>query len=73
MRYLPHTPEDIAAMLEAIGVKSLEDLFPTVPNDCRRTDEMEFFTFQPWPRGWALHWGGPLLPHLPSAAGRLSP
>ena len=36
MRYLPHTPEDIAAMLEAIGVKSLDDIFPTVPEDCRR-------------------------------------
>ena len=36
MRYLPHTSEDIADMLEAIGVKSLDDLFPTVPEDCRR-------------------------------------
>ena len=36
MRYLPHTPEEIASMLEAVGVKSLEDLYPTVPRDCRR-------------------------------------
>ena len=41
MRYLPHTPEDIAAMLEAIGIKSLEDLFPTVPHDCRRSGELK--------------------------------
>jgi glycine dehydrogenase subunit 1 len=40
MRYLPHTPEDISAMLKAIGVKSIEDLFPTVPRDCRRTDDL---------------------------------
>ena len=36
MRYLPHTSEDIAAMLEAVGVKSLDDLFLTVPDDCHR-------------------------------------
>ena len=41
MRYLPHTPEDIAAMSEAIGIKSLEDLFPTVPQDCRRPGELK--------------------------------
>ena len=41
MRYLPHTPEDIAAMSEAIGIKSLEDLFPTVPRDCRRSGELK--------------------------------
>lgn len=35
MRYLPHTDEDISAMLEAVGVKSLDDLFPTVPESCR--------------------------------------
>lgn len=41
MRYLPHTPEEIAAMSEAIGIKSLEDLFPTVPQDCRRSGELK--------------------------------
>ena len=40
MRYLPHTLEDRAAMLEAIGVKSLDDLFPTVPEDCRRKGDL---------------------------------
>lgn len=40
MRYLPHTPEDISEMLAAVGVDSLEDLFSTVPGDCRRTNEM---------------------------------
>jgi glycine dehydrogenase subunit 1 len=40
MRYLPHTPEDISEMLTAIGVASLEDLFSTVPGDCRRKSEL---------------------------------
>jgi glycine dehydrogenase subunit 1 len=35
MRYLPHTQEEIASMLEAVGLSSLEDLYPTVPEDCR--------------------------------------
>ncbi|MGB6068317.1 MAG: aminomethyl-transferring glycine dehydrogenase subunit GcvPA [Desulfomonilaceae bacterium] len=37
MRYLPHTEEDIAEMLEVIGVATLEDLYATVPSECRRT------------------------------------
>jgi glycine dehydrogenase subunit 1 len=35
MRYLPHTEEDIQTMMARIGVKSFEELFPTVPQDCR--------------------------------------
>lgn len=35
MRYLPHTAEEISSMLQVVGVDSLEDLFPTVPEDCR--------------------------------------
>ncbi|MFZ0612338.1 MAG: aminomethyl-transferring glycine dehydrogenase subunit GcvPA [Desulfobacterales bacterium] len=34
MRYLPHTPEDITAMLAQIGVESLDALFTTIPADC---------------------------------------
>jgi glycine dehydrogenase subunit 1 len=40
MRYLPHTVEDIASMLKAIGLKSIDDLFKTVPEDCRRKGEL---------------------------------
>jgi glycine dehydrogenase subunit 1 len=40
MRYLPHTEEDVASMLRAVGVKSLEDLFSSVPEDCRHTGDM---------------------------------
>jgi glycine dehydrogenase subunit 1 len=39
MRYLPHTPQDIEAMLEAVGADSLDALFSTVPDACRRTRE----------------------------------
>ena len=35
MRYLPHTPEDIDEMLKTVGVDSLDDLFKTIPEDCR--------------------------------------
>ena len=37
MRYLPHTEEDVAEMLKAIGVAKLEDLYLTIPPPCRRT------------------------------------
>lgn len=41
MRYLPHTAEDITAMLEAVGVKDLEDLFRMVPEEVRRTGALD--------------------------------
>lgn len=41
MRYLSHTPEDLESMLKVVGVKSLEDLFNSIPRDCRRTDDMD--------------------------------
>ncbi|WP_028317571.1 aminomethyl-transferring glycine dehydrogenase subunit GcvPA [Desulfobulbus elongatus] len=37
MRYLPHTPEEIDAMLAAVGAASLDELFASVPADCRMT------------------------------------
>ncbi len=37
MRYLPHTDEDIAAMLKVVGVQALEDLYTSIPQDCRRS------------------------------------
>ena len=40
MRYLPHTGEDIALMLEKVGVKTLEDLFSNIPAECRRSGEL---------------------------------
>ena len=35
MLYLPHTREDIASMLQVVGIDDLDDLFSTVPEDCR--------------------------------------
>jgi glycine dehydrogenase subunit 1 len=40
MRYLPHTPEDIAAMLAAVDADSLDDLFATIPGECRREKDL---------------------------------
>ncbi len=35
MRYLPHTEEDCRAMLEAVGLTSMEQLFESVPAELR--------------------------------------
>ncbi|WP_044248976.1 aminomethyl-transferring glycine dehydrogenase subunit GcvPA, partial [Chondromyces apiculatus] len=35
MRYLPHTPEEIQAMLEAAGLGSLDELFSAIPPEAR--------------------------------------
>jgi len=41
MRYLPHTNEDIAEMLQAVGAATLDDLFATIPEDCRFKGELD--------------------------------
>jgi glycine dehydrogenase subunit 1 len=35
MAFIPHTPDDIARMLESIGVQSINDLFDEIPRDLR--------------------------------------
>jgi glycine dehydrogenase subunit 1 len=40
MRYLPHTDEDIAAMLGVVGLKDLNGLFASIPADCRMSGEL---------------------------------
>jgi glycine dehydrogenase subunit 1 len=40
VQYLPHTKEEIAKMLEAIGVNSIDDLFTTVPEDSKTKEEL---------------------------------
>jgi len=37
MRYLPHTDDDVSAMLQAVGCASLDALFAVVPEGCRRS------------------------------------
>lgn len=44
MRYLPHTPEEIVSMLRTIGVETLDDLFVTVPDCCRRSEDLKLPT-----------------------------
>jgi len=40
MRYLPHTDQDIKQMLARTGHASLDDLFSTIPEECRVKREM---------------------------------
>jgi glycine dehydrogenase subunit 1 len=35
MRYLPHTPEEIAEMLGVIGKQNIDELFETIPASVR--------------------------------------
>jgi glycine dehydrogenase subunit 1 len=41
MRYLPHTVDDIAAMLTATGIKGIDDLFAPIPHTCRRAESLQ--------------------------------
>lgn len=41
MRYLPHTKEDIQQMMTSIGVSGFEEIFPTVPKECRYQGDMD--------------------------------
>ena len=40
MRYLPHTSEDIASMLQVVGAGNLDDLFSSIPENCRRKGDL---------------------------------
>jgi glycine dehydrogenase subunit 1 len=40
MRYLPHTPQEIASMLATVGAGTLEDLFAHIPAECRRNEPL---------------------------------
>ncbi|HUX72512.1 MAG TPA: aminomethyl-transferring glycine dehydrogenase subunit GcvPA [Steroidobacteraceae bacterium] len=35
MSFVPHTPEDVARMLELIGVRSIEELFDEIPSELK--------------------------------------
>jgi glycine dehydrogenase subunit 1 len=61
MRYLPHTDADIQAMLEAVGVRDMDDLFSHIPRHCRRNRPMEL---PPALSEWALD------RHMDDLAGR---
>lgn len=41
MRYLPHTPKEIAEMLEVVGQSSLDDLFRSIPPDLKLKEDLK--------------------------------
>ena len=41
MRYLPKSPADREAMLKAIGVRSIDDLFSPIPGEYRLTRDLK--------------------------------
>jgi glycine dehydrogenase subunit 1 len=41
VQYLPHTEEEIAKMLEAVGVGSLDELFSTIPDQSKMKRELD--------------------------------
>jgi glycine dehydrogenase subunit 1 len=41
MRYLPHTPEEVKAMLEAAGRGSIDELFATIPEAAQFSGELK--------------------------------
>ena len=41
MKYIPHTPDDIRAMRDVIGVSSLEDLYAEVPEELKLHRELD--------------------------------
>lgn len=48
MRYLSQTPEDTKEMLDAIGVKSVEDLFASIPANVRRDGPIDIKPQSEW-------------------------
>mgnify|MGYP000588535014 FL=1 len=48
MRYLPHTPEDLEKMLQAVGVQDLDGLFSTIPDGCKRVDALDIPEMTEW-------------------------
>ncbi len=48
MRYLPHTSEDIAEMLQVVGAETLDDIFATIPEDCRFKGELDLPKMSEW-------------------------
>ena len=48
MRYLSHTAEDLAAMLEVVGAPDLDGLFATIPEGCKRADPLDLPQLTEW-------------------------
>ena len=41
MNFVPHTPQEIKAMLQAIGLESTEDLFSDIPENLKLQRELD--------------------------------
>jgi len=41
LRYIPHTQKDVREMLEAVGVRSIEDLFGSIPKEQRLSKPLD--------------------------------
>lgn len=63
MRYLPHTHEDVAEMLQVVGAANLDDLFSHIPEDCRFKGELDL---PPAMTEWEL------TDHMAALAGRMA-
>ena len=63
MRYLPHTREDVAEMLQVVGAATLDDLFSSIPEDCRFQGELDL---PPDMSEWELD------DHMAALAGRMA-
>ncbi len=61
MRYLSHTPEDLSIMLQAVGVRDLDELFSTIPDDCKRENPLDLPEMTEWE----------LNDHMAALAGRM--
>ncbi len=48
MRYLSHTQDDLREMMEAVGIKKLDELFASIPENSRRTTEIAIEPRSEW-------------------------
>ncbi len=47
-RYFPHTAEDEAQMLKAVGAERVEELFDSIPESCRRLEPLRLEALGEW-------------------------
>ena len=47
-RYFPHTAEDEARMLGVVGADTVEDLFASIPSDCRHEGPLPLTAMTEW-------------------------
>jgi glycine dehydrogenase subunit 1 len=50
--YVPHSELDVRAMLEAVGARSIDDLFDDIPEAVRRREPLALPAGLSEPRSW---------------------